>query len=131
MRMDRADALVAFCFALTAVATIGISFDLWQLVYYPIPLLVTLFMMMGALDEKDTWSRAAITWILVFGLVLTLLFAAADAMLRGEVLIGGLPASTAIFLYALWPFSTVAGPLLYALVYRIWIRHGLDTTENP
>ena len=129
MSLDRTDTLVAVCFAVTAVATVGMLLDIWHLVYYAIPALITLLMLIGSLNLRNEWSTSAVVWILSFGGALTLLFAASNATLHGSGSLGGLPVSSALLFYGVWPLSTVAGPLLFALVYQKWIRHDLEEDE--
>lgn len=129
MNLDRTDKLVAVCFAITAIATVGMIFDLWPLVYYAIPALVTLLVLMGSLNMRNEWSTTVLVSVLSFGAVLTLLFAASHATLYGSGFLGGLPTSSAVIFYGIWPFSTVVGPLLFALVYQKWIRHDFEEGE--
>lgn len=128
MNLDRTDTMVAVCFTVIATATAGMLFDIWHLVYYAIPALVTLLMLMGSLNRRDEWSTTVLVSLLSFGAVLTLLFAAAHGTLYGSGFLGGLPLSTAIVFYVIWPLTTLVGPLLFVLVYQTWIRH--DFTES-
>ncbi|WP_460745878.1 hypothetical protein [Nocardiopsis oceani] len=129
MKLDRTDTLVAVCFAITATATVGMFFDVWHLVYYAIPALITLLMLIGSLNMRHEWSATVVVSLLSFGAVLTLLFAAAHATLHGSGYWGGLPTSSALVFYAIWPFTTVVGPLLFTLVYQKWIRHDFEESQ--
>ncbi|PXY27793.1 hypothetical protein [Prauserella muralis] len=129
MRVDRVDRLVLLCFVATAVAVVGMVFDYWQLVYYAIPVLTALFLFMAALDRRDAWSTPVLAGVAAFGGVLLALFVAGNVLLHTDGWIGGLPAATAVFLYAVWPVTTVAAPLLYAWVYHTWLRHDVEDAE--
>ncbi|MBA8824234.1 hypothetical protein FHX42_001563 [Saccharopolyspora lacisalsi] len=129
MSIDRTDKLVGACFAATTAATVGMFSNYWPVVYYSIPVLVTLFMLMGSLDKRDEWNPPATAGIVSFGLVLVLLFGVANAALHDGGIIGGLPTSTAVFVYAIWPVATVVGPLVFAWVYHTWLRHDLEDTD--
>lgn len=129
MRVDRVDRLVLLCFAAMAVAVVGMVFDYWQLVYYAIPVLTALFMFMAALNRRDAWSTPVLVGVAAFGGVLLALFVAGNVVLRTDGWIGGLPAATAVFVYAVWPITTVAAPLLFAWVYHTWLRHDVEDAE--
>ncbi|MFD0774673.1 sodium:solute symporter [Streptomonospora algeriensis] len=130
MGAGRVDSLVAATFATIAAATAGMLFDRWFLVYYAVPVLATVFMLMGSLNRRDLWSRAMVARVAVFGAALAVLFAASHAALGGEGTLGGLPTSTAIFFYVIWPVTAVVAPLLYTTLYRTWLRHDLEE-ESP
>ncbi len=121
MKLDKIDALVAAVTAATLIAAVGMLFDIWQAVYYSIPVFVLLFMLLGSLNARDAWSTRTLVPVVAFGLVVTALFVAAGVLIDSTETLGGLPVSTAIFLYVLWPLSVVGGPLVYALVYRSWL----------
>lgn len=130
MSLDRTDKLVAVCFAITAIATVGMFFDVWPLVYYAIPTLVALLILMGSLNQRNEWSTTVVVSVLSFGAALTVLFAAAHATLHSSGFVGGLPTSSAVIFYGIWPFSTVVGPLLFTLVYQKWIRHDFEESDT-
>jgi sodium/proline symporter len=129
-RIDRIDRMVAVCFVAMLVALVGMLFDVWRLVYYAIPVLTVLFMLMGALDKRDEWRASVVAPVAAFGGVLLVLFAIADAVLYTDVMFGGLPAATGTFLYVIWPVATVGGSLLFAWVYQAWLRHDLSDLEE-
>ncbi|OLT04034.1 hypothetical protein BJF90_24305 [Pseudonocardia sp. CNS-004] len=78
-RIDRIDRMVAVCFVTMLVAVAGMFFDVWRLVYYAIPVLTGLFMLMGALDKRDEWRTSVVAPVAAFGGALLVLFAIADA----------------------------------------------------
>ncbi|GAB4084493.1 hypothetical protein GCM10028784_11230 [Myceligenerans cantabricum] len=138
MSIDRTDKLVAVVLVAVAAATAGMLWDQWQVVYYSIPVMVTVFMLLGSLNRHDRWHVASVAAVLAFGGILAVLFVVAQVTLRGSGTLGGLPTSSAVVLYAIWPLTTVGAPLLYALVYQVWLRHDVeepgpvpDTAPDP
>lgn len=129
MSVDRVDRLVAIFFVITTLSVVGMIFDLWQLVYYSIPLVTVLLMLMGALNRRDEWSGPAVVPAAAFGGLLLVLFALGDVLLNTDALMGGLPAATGVFVYVIWPVTTVAGGALFAWVYHKWLRQDLDDTQ--
>jgi sodium/proline symporter len=125
MKLDRTDLLVAAVTAATLLAAIGMLFDVWQAVYYSIPAFVLLFMLLGSLNARDEWSPGALVPVVGLWLVLAGLFVAAGALLGSSGELGGLPVSTGIFLYLIWPISTIGASLVYAVVYTRWLAHDL------
>lgn len=127
---DRVDALVLFV-TLTAVSTaIGSIFDIWQAVYYTIPVLTLVFMLMGALNSTNAWHRLNLALIGVFSAVLIGLFIVAETVIDGSAMMGGLPASTGIFVYIIWPWTAVGGPLVYAAVHRSWLLRDVEEHDR-
>lgn len=126
MKLDRVDRLVLVCFVIMVASIVGMVFDFWRLVYYAIPAMTALFMLLGGLNKREGWSRAVVGPAAVFGGLMLVLFVIADALLGSDAFFGGLPAATGVFLYVIWPVTTVAGGLLFAWVYHKWLRHDLD-----
>lgn len=124
--LGRADALVAAIVVTIAAATAGMLFDWWFLVYYAIPALTTVLMLMGSLNRSDLWSKAMVGQVTAFGTTLVVLLAIAHVALGGGGTLGGLPTSMAILLYVVWPVTAVVGPLLYTTLYSTWLRHDLQ-----
>jgi sodium/proline symporter len=127
--LGRVDALVAVSFVAIAIASAGMMFDWWLAVYYAIPVLTAVFMLMGSLNMRDGWSRSMVAQVSAFGLALVALFAVSHATLNGEGTLGGLPTSTAVMVYVIWPLTAVVAPLLYTPLYQTWLRH--DLGESP
>ncbi|QBR93108.1 sodium:solute symporter family protein [Nocardioides euryhalodurans] len=121
----RVDTLVAVAFLTIGAATAGMVWDWWQPVYYAVPVLTTSMMLLGALNRAGRWSRSSVTQIALFGAATLVLFAAAHATAEGTGTIGGLPTTTALFFYVLWPLTTVVPSLIFVSVYRGWLRHDL------
>lgn len=120
-RLDRTDALIGGVSAASLLAAIGMLFDIWQAVYYAIPALVLLLMLLGSLNARGEWSPRALVPVLGFWVVLSVLFVTAAVLIGSSSKLWGLPASTGVFLYLIWPLSTVGAPLVYAVVYRRWL----------
>lgn len=125
MKLDRTDIVVAAVSVATLVAAIGMLFDVWQAVYYAIPVLALLFMLLGSLNARDEWSPRALVPVLAFWLPLTALFVAAAVLIENSGELWGLPVSTGIFVYLIWPLSTVGAPLTYAVVYSRWLARDM------
>ena len=123
----RVDALVAACFVIVAAATVGMVLDWWQPVYYAVPLLATALMLLGALNRVDAWRGSVVAQVVAFGGITTVLFALAHATADGSGSFGGLPVTTGIFFYLLWPVTVLVPSLIYVGLYRSWLRH--DLTE--
>lgn len=121
MNHEKVDALVGAFFAATLIAAVGMVFDIWQAVYYSIPVFVALFMLIGSLNARNEWSRRHLLPVVAFSAVLGALFVAAGVLVNSSAMLGGLPASTGIFLYVVWPLTVVGAPLVYAYVYTGWL----------
>lgn len=125
MTLDRVDKLVGVCCVATGLAVLGMLADWWPLVYYPVPVLATVFLLMGSLNRRGEWSRPALLQVSAFGAVLLGLFVVSHLALDSGTSLGGLPTATAVFVYLIWPFTTVVAPLLYVFVFHTWLRHDL------
>ena len=124
--LDRTDVLV-FIVTLSALATaVGSIFDIWQAVYYTIPVLTVVFMLLGALSSADRWHAPNVALIGAFSAVLIGLFIAAEAVIGSGTMMGGLPLTTAIFVYFVWPWTAIGGPLVYAAVHSSWLLRDLN-----
>lgn len=130
MNHDRVDKLVGVFFAVTLVAALGMAFDVWQFVYYAVPLLVAIFMLIGSLNSRNEWSPQHLRPVLGFSAIVLGLFLAAGLGLNSTASWGGLPISTALFLYLIWPLTVVGAPLLYAYVYTGWLGREVDATTD-
>lgn len=130
MKLDRTDTLVAALTVATLAATIGMAFDVWQAVYYSIPAFALVAMLMGSLDSRDEWSPAMLAPVVGFWLVLTALFVAGAVLLRSTGELGGLHVSSGIFLYLVWPVTSIGAPLVYALVHQRWLQPDLEETAK-
>ncbi len=126
MKLDRIDVLVAAITAATLLATIGMLADVWQIVYYALPVFVLLFMLMGSLNSRDRWSARSLTPVIAFSTVLTALFITAGVLLESTMRFGGMPIASGLFLYVIWPLTVFGAPLTYALVYSRWLAPDLS-----
>ena len=41
-------------------------------------------------------------------------------------MLGGLPTTTAVFVYIIWPWTAVGAPLVYAAVHKSWLMRDMD-----
>lgn len=130
MKLDRTDAVVAAVSGATILAAVGMLFDVWQAVYYAIPAFVLLFMLLGSLNADDAWSPRALVPVLAFWLPLTGLFVVAAVLIESTSELWGLPVSTGIFVYLIWPLSTVGAPLAYAVVYSRWLARDIPRPSD-
>lgn len=130
MNHDRVDALVGVFFVVTLVASLGMLLDIWQAVYYAVPALVAVFMLIGSLNARNEWSAHHLRPVLGFSVVLLALFLAAGLTLESSATWGGLPVSSAIFLYVMWPVTVVGAPLVYAYVYTGWLGREVDAGDG-
>jgi hypothetical protein len=125
MKHDRTDALVLTIGGLFALLTIGMTFDIWQLAWLPIPILSVVMIALGCLDRYGRWG-ASLPPVLIFGVVLTSLFVWAGLVLFDSGRFGGLQSGIGVVYYVIWPFVTVFSGLLYAVVYARWLRHDVS-----
>lgn len=125
MNLDRTDALVAAITAATLLATIGMLADVWQIVYYALPVFVLLFMLMGSLNARNQWSSRSLAPVIGFSAVLAALFIAAGVLLESTTRFGGMPVASGLFLYVIWPLTVFGAPLTYAVVYSRWLAPDL------
>ncbi|MBM7508060.1 hypothetical protein ABKW28_16600 [Nocardioides sp. 31GB23] len=121
MKLDKMDTLVAAFFVATLIAAAGMLLDVWQAVYYSIPVFVALFMLIGSLNARNEWSRQFLVPVVAFAALVGVLFVVAGSLLDSTARLGGLPASTAVFFYVMWPVTVVGAPLVYAHVYQGWL----------
>jgi hypothetical protein len=127
MNQDRVDALVGIFFAVTLLSAVGMLLDIWQAVYYSVPLLVAVFMLIGSLNARNEWSAQHLRPVIAYAVLLMALFLGAGLTLESSGTWGGVPISTAIFLYVLWPVTAIGTPLVYAYVYTHWLSREIDT----
>lgn len=127
--LTRSDVLV-FLVTLAALSTaVGSIFDVWQAVYYTVPVLTVVFMLMGAMNSTDEWHSPNVILIGVFSAVLIGLFVIAEVLIDSSVMMGGLPVTTGIFVYIIWPWTAVGGPLVYAAVHRSWLLRDIEAQD--
>jgi sodium/proline symporter len=127
--LTRSDVLVLLV-SLAALATaVGSIFDIWQAVYYTVPVLTVVLMLMGALNSSDEWHAPNVVLIGVFSGVLIGLFVVAEIAIDSSAMMGGLPVATGIFVYIIWPWTAVGGPLVYAAIHRSWLLRDIETQD--
>lgn len=124
--IDRTDVLVLAVTLASLATAVGSTFDIWQALYYAIPIFATVMMLFGALNSTDRWKRANVVLISVFSAVLIGLFILAHTFTSSSVMLGGLPATTAVFVYIIWPWTAIGAPLVYAAVHRSWLMRDME-----
>lgn len=124
--VDRTDVLVLIVTLACLATAVGSIFDTWQALYYAIPILAYVMMLFGALNSTDKWNRANVVLISAFAAVLLGLFVLAHAFFGGSAMLGGLPTTTAVFVYIIWPWTAVGAPLVYAAVHKSWLMRDMD-----
>lgn len=122
MNLDKVDAIVIASAALLLAMLLGMVVDIWYLVFFAIPLLVTVFIGLGSLNREGNWGPT-VPWLIGFGVLATALFVwAGIGMFDQTPEFGGFTSAMGVILYVMWPFFTVASGLLYAYVYKEWLR---------
>ncbi|SMX90822.1 Sodium:solute symporter family protein [Brevibacterium sp. 239c] len=123
---DRTDVLVLIVTLACLATAVGSLFDTWQALYYAIPVIAFVMMLFGALNSTDKWSRANVVLISAFSAVLIGLFILAHAFFGSSAMLGGLPTTTAVFVYVIWPWTAVGAPLVYAAVHKSWLMRDME-----
>lgn len=127
MNRDKVDALMPIVAVLLAAMLVGMVLDVWQLAWFPIPLLATVFIAFGCMNREDRWGPTK-PWLLGFGVVALALFVWAGAgMMSQSPTFGGLSLAMGVTLYVIWP-ATIAATFLYAYLYSRWLSR--DVRED-
>ena len=122
-----ADQLVIAVSAIAALMLAGMLFDLWWLIFYPIPALILVFMLLGGTNRSGSF-RGVRSGITAYCAVLLALFVPMGALQGADLQMFGLQFSMGLMLYVVWPFTVLTSGLLYAWVYSSWLRR--DHTEG-
>lgn len=126
-RMNQAITVIAISMALMLV---GMLFDIPGLIFYPVPVLFLIFLLMGGVNLEGQLKKVLpglVTYAVIFGG----LFIAMVVLQDDTSLVLGLPISTAILVYLIWPFTTLTSGALYAWVYQTWLsKSNLDGPGN-
>lgn len=116
-KMNLTIAIITGCMLLMLV---GMLFDVPGLIFYPVPALFLIFLLMGGINLEGRLSKVLpglISYAVIFGG----LFIAMGLLQDDTTLVLGLPISTAILVYLIWPFTTLTSGALYAWVYQTWL----------
>lgn len=125
MKVDKIDAIVLSCGLLFGLLFIGMLTDVWQLAFYPIPLLAMVLIALGSLNKANKWGGALLP-LVVYGLILVALFAWMGVTMFDDSRLGGMQTPLGILYYVIWPFITIFSGLLYALVYSTWLKRDIN-----
>lgn len=131
MNFDKVDTLVSTTAILLLVTLIGMIFDIWYLVFFPMPVLITVLLALGSLNKEDQFGPV-LKWLIGFGAISSALFVwAGTGMFSQEPRFGGLTVAAGVILYVMWPlFALVSGPL-YAYVYKVWLSRDVREITPP
>lgn len=116
-RMNLTIAAIAICLVLMLV---GMLFDVPGLIFYPVPALFLIFLLMGGINLEGQ-LRKVVPGLIRYAVIFGGLFIAMVAFRDDATLILGLPISSAILMYLIWPFTTLTSGVLYAWVYQTWL----------
>lgn len=129
MKTTKVDLLMLGVAALCVLLAMGMMTGWWQLVLYPIPLLVIVLLLIGSLNHRDEIGKAAVP-VLVFSVPMTALFIWIGATVTSDARLLGFQASLGVVYYFLWPFLALFSGLLYTVVYRKWLKPSLDESAG-
>lgn len=115
-----ADRLVLAVTGIATLMLLGMVFNLWWLIFYPIPALILVFMLLGGTNRAGSY-RGVRTGIAAYCAVLLLLFVPMGALQNADMQMFGLQFSMGLMLYVVWPFTVLTSGLLYAWVYSSWL----------
>ncbi|ALG83923.1 hypothetical protein [Gordonia phthalatica] len=115
------DVLVLGFTALLVIAFLGMMWNLPAAMFLTTPLMVALLLNMSVVECQDpARRRSALIVIHTYNVLSFILWAVALWGLHQDLVIGGLPISTAVILYFAWPFYTVVSGLMYAATSK-WL----------
>lgn len=130
-RMDLTIGAIAACMLLMLI---GMLFDVPGLIFYPVPVLFTIFLLLGGINLEGQ-LRKVVPGLVAYAVIFGSLFVLMVALRDDPTLILGLPISSAILVYIIWPFTTLTSGALYAWVYQTWLSKSkldrTDTTNEP
>lgn len=126
-RMNQAIAVIAICMLSMLV---GMLFDVPGLIFYPVPALFLIFLLMGGVNLEGRLGKV-LPGLIAYAVIFGGLFIAMGILQNDTTLVFGLPVSTAILVYLIWPFTTLTSGALYAWVYQTWLsKSHLDDTND-
>ncbi|WP_257352279.1 hypothetical protein [Pseudalkalibacillus decolorationis] len=122
MKSNRVDKIIMACGFLLLLMLVGMTFNIWPLVFFTIPLLTIVLLALGALNKENEWGPL-VPWIIGFGIVFTALFIwAGIGMTSQETTFGGFSLGAGVIIYFIWPFITFVLGLLYAMMFKRWLK---------
>lgn len=128
--LDRSDVMILSLGAVCAAATVGMVLDAWPVVFFAIPVVALLLCLLGSMRRDHTWGGAALVAVVAFGVGLLALFTWAALSMRSDTVIWGLQQGMAVFVYAIWPYTTLFSGLLYAFVYSTSLQEEINARAH-
>lgn len=126
-RMNQAIAVIAVCMGLMLI---GMLFDVPGLIFYPVPVLLLIFLLMGGINLEGQIKKV-LPGLVAYAVIFGGLFTTMGLLQDDTSLVLGLPISSAILVYLIWPFTTLTSGALYAWVYQTWLsKSNLDGPRN-
>lgn len=126
-RMNVAIGVIGACMLLMGV---GMVFDVPGLIFYPVPILFAVFLLMGGVNLEGKLEKVVpglVAYAVIFGALFIWMVVARE----NTALVWGLPISSAILVYIIWPFTTLTSGALYAWVYQTWLsKSNLNRAEQ-
>lgn len=127
-RMDQSIAGIAVCMLLMLT---GMLFDIPGLIFYPAPVLFMIFLLMGGLNLEGEIKKV-LPGLVAYALIFGGMFVVMGLLRDDPSIVFGLPISSAILIYLIWPFTVLTSGALYAWVYQTWLsKSDLDRPEDP
>lgn len=126
----RVDLLVLAFTLFVASCLIGMLTNTLSLAMLPVPVLLALMMLIGALDLEDRWaSRKGVAAIIAFNLVSIALWTVSWLTFQGTATtVAGLPLSSGLLMLIVWPLYIFGGGLLFA--YWVHTSKGNELVES-
>ena len=127
-RMNIAIGVIAACMLLMGI---GMVFDVPGLIFYPVPIVFALFLLLGGINLEGKLEKVVpglVAYSVIFGALFIWMVVARES----TTIVWGLPISSAILVYIIWPFTVLTSGALYAWVYQTWLsKSNLNRTETP
>lgn len=125
--MNQTISVIAVCMLLMLI---GMLFDVPGLIFYPVPVLFLIFLLMGGINLEGRLSKV-LPGLIAYAVIFGGLFIGMGLMQDDTSLVLGLPISTAILVYLIWPLTTLTSGALYAWVYQTWLsKSDLDGNND-
>jgi hypothetical protein len=115
----RADMLVLSFAALLFLGLIGMLFDLVAVMFLIAPAMTAALLYLSVSDlSESTGYKKSLTIIHVFNIVSLVGWVIAWLGLNTNTIFWGLPLSSGVIIYFLWPYYAIVGSLIYAYISK-------------
>lgn len=114
----RIDRLMLLFAIVAGIGAIGILLDSWRTVLLCLPALVSIMLLQGTLRHDHRFDPLSTTVVVLYLLGLAVLFLAVALTGNTTARFWGLPVPTALFVYAIWPYTAILSGFLYAFVFQ-------------